>query len=123
MSAKNFGQHHDTQTAVSEYVHTSPHGTLIYKLTFKYSMKLFLISFSVISLLSSLASTFASAQNLHTFSGSIKNGETGEILIGASILVKELKTVGVSSNAYGFYSLTIPEGKYSFVIQYIGSYL
>jgi len=83
-------------------------------------MKLFLISFAVIGLLSSLASTSASAQNIHTFSGSIKNAETGEILIGATILVKELKTVGVSSNAYGFYSLTIPEGKYSFVIQYIG---
>jgi hypothetical protein len=83
-------------------------------------MKLFLISFAVISFLFSLASTSASAQNIHTFSGSIRNAETGEALIGATILVKELKTVGVSSNAYGFYSLTIPEGKYSFVIQYIG---
>ena len=92
----------------------------MHRLAFQYSMKLFLISFAVIGLLSSLASTSASAQNIHTFSGSIKNAETGEILIGATILVKELKTVGVSSNAYGFYSLTIPEGKYSFVIQYIG---
>ncbi len=92
----------------------------MHRLAFQYSMKLFLISFAVIGLLSSLASTSASAQNTHTFSGSIKNAETGEILIGASILVKELKTVGVSSNAYGFYSLTIPEGKYSFIIQYIG---
>lgn len=92
----------------------------MYKLAFQYSMKLFLIPFAVIGLLSSLASTSASAQNTHTFSGSIKNAETGEALIGATILVKELKTVGVSSNAYGFYSLTIPEGKYSFVIQYIG---
>jgi len=45
----------------------------------------------------------------HSFSGTIKSAETGEALIGASILVKELKTVGASSNAYGFYSLTIPK--------------
>ncbi len=83
-------------------------------------MKSFFISLAVTCLLFSLVSPSASAQNIHTFSGNIKNAETGEILIGASILVKELKTVGVSSNAYGFYSLTIPEGKYSFVIQYIG---
>jgi TonB dependent receptor/CarboxypepD_reg-like domain/TonB-dependent Receptor Plug Domain len=92
----------------------------MYRLAFQYSMKLFLISFAVISLLLSIASSLASAQNTRTFNGIIKNAETGEILIGATILVKELKTVGVSSNAYGFYSLTIPEGKYSFVIQYIG---
>ena len=63
---------------------------------------------------------FSEAQIRHAFSGTIRNGETGEALIGTSILVKELKTVGVSSNAYGFYSLTIPEGKYTLVIQYIG---
>ena len=60
------------------------------------------------------------AQTRHSFSGTIRNVETGEAMIGASILVKELKTVGASSNAYGFYSLTLPEGKYTLVIQYIG---
>lgn len=55
-----------------------------------------------------------------TFSGSIKNSETGEVLIGATVVVRELKNVGASSNAYGFYSITLPEGTYTINIQYLG---
>ncbi|MDI6804553.1 MAG: TonB-dependent receptor [Bacteroidota bacterium] len=62
----------------------------------------------------------ALAQNKYTLSGIIKDAETGEALIGANILVKELKGVGSTTNAYGFYSLTIPEGKYTIQISYIG---
>jgi len=62
----------------------------------------------------------AASQEMLTFSGTISNVETGEVLIGASILVKDLRGVGVSSNAYGFYSLMIPKGKHVLVIQFIG---
>ncbi len=62
----------------------------------------------------------ALAQNKYTLSGIIKDAETGEALIGANILVKELKGVGSTTNAYGFYSLTIPEGDYTILIGYIG---
>ena len=65
-------------------------------------------------------SSIATGQTNHSFSGTIKSAETGEALIGASILVKELKTVGASTNAYGFYSLTIPEGTYTLIVQFIG---
>ena len=65
-------------------------------------------------------SNIAAGQINHSFSGSVKSAETGEALIGASILVKELKTVGASTNAYGFYSLTIPEGTYTLVVQFVG---
>ena len=62
----------------------------------------------------------AVSQEMLTFSGTISNAETGEVLIGASVLVRDLKGVGVSSNAYGFYSLMIPKGKHVLAIQFIG---
>ena len=55
-----------------------------------------------------------------TFSGLVKNSETGEVLIGATIIVRDLKNVGASSNAYGFYSVTVPEGVYAVNVQYLG---
>lgn len=53
-------------------------------------------------------------------SGSIKDKKTGETLTGATIGLLEKPGVGVVTNAYGFYSITIPEGKYSMVISYSG---
>lgn len=42
-----------------------------------------------------------------TISGTLRDAETGETLIGANVYIPELKT-GVSSNLYGFYSLSVP---------------
>ncbi|MCD4774209.1 MAG: TonB-dependent receptor, partial [Bacteroidales bacterium] len=61
----------------------------------------------------------AFAQQKQTISGHIKDAETGEELIGATIFINELKTGG-TTNVYGFYSLTIPEGKYTIEYSYIG---
>lgn len=55
----------------------------------------------------------------HTISGTIKDAKNGEELIGASIVVSELKS-GVLTNAYGFYSLNIPSGKYKVSFSYLG---
>ncbi|HTO95082.1 MAG TPA: TonB-dependent receptor, partial [Bacteroidota bacterium] len=55
-----------------------------------------------------------------TLSGTIKNAENGEVLIGAYVVVTDLKGVGASTNAYGFYSLTIPPGRYTLQVQYLG---
>ncbi|MDR2847864.1 MAG: carboxypeptidase-like regulatory domain-containing protein, partial [Bacteroidales bacterium] len=54
-----------------------------------------------------------------TISGNITDSATGEDLIGASVYVKELKT-GTSANAYGFYSLTIPEGTHLLEVSFVG---
>lgn len=59
------------------------------------------------------------AQDKFTVSGYIKDSKNGEALIGASILVKELST-GTATNVYGFYSLTLPKGNYTFVFSYLG---
>jgi hypothetical protein len=61
----------------------------------------------------------AQSQNKYTISGQIKDASSGEALIGASIYVEKLKA-GCSSNTYGFYSLTLPEGGHDIVIRMMG---
>ena len=68
-------------------------------------------------LLTSITSVFAD-DNI-TISGYVKSAETGEGLIGSTIYVEELKT-GTATNAYGFYSLTLPKGNYTVRYSYIG---
>src|SRR3954470_19507884 len=70
-------------------------------------------------LLMILAPFLLLAQTHHTLSGFVKESSTGEMLLGANIYVKpSLK--GTQTNQYGFFSLTIPDGKYTLVISYVG---
>lgn len=55
-----------------------------------------------------------------TVSGTIKDSSSGETLLSTAIRIKELSNVGVYSNEYGFYSLTIPQGNYTLVINSYG---
>lgn len=55
----------------------------------------------------------------YTVSGSIRDQETGEELLGASVFIRELNT-GTVSNVYGFYSISLPPGKYTLVFSYVG---
>ena len=59
------------------------------------------------------------AQEKFTFSGTISEATSNETLIGVNILVPELQT-GTTTNEYGFYSITLPEGSYNIIISYIG---
>ena len=59
------------------------------------------------------------SQKKHTLSGSIFEAEGRETLIGANVLILELKT-GTISNEYGFYSITLSEGTYEITISTIG---
>ncbi len=54
-----------------------------------------------------------------TASGYVKDSKNGEKLIGVNVYVKGT-TTGTSTNEYGFYSLTLPKGKYELVASYIG---
>ena len=54
-----------------------------------------------------------------TISGTIKDEVSTETLIGVNIYIPELNT-GTTTNVYGFYSLTIPPGKYTFHVSYLG---
>ena len=72
----------------------------------------------ILTFLSPVSSSYA--QDRYTLSGVIKNSETGEVLIGAAIIIRELSGVGALSNSYGFYSLTLPAGKYTYQTQFMG---
>lgn len=57
--------------------------------------------------------------NKFTISGYVRDITTGEELIGATVLVKELN-VGTVTNLYGFYSVTLPAGTYNIEYTYVG---
>ena len=58
------------------------------------------------------------AQNV-TLSGYVRDSANGEDLIGVSIYT-ESPRYGTVTNAYGFYSLSLPPGKYKVVYSYLG---
>lgn len=56
----------------------------------------------------------------YTISGTIKDAENGEDLIGATIKVKEIPTTGAVTNVYGFYSLSLEKGTYTVIFNSLG---
>ncbi len=68
---------------------------------------MFLIAFNALS------------QEKHTISGTIYDDSSNETLIGVSIYFPELNS-GTTTNEYGFYSITVPEGTQKLQISYLG---
>ncbi len=66
-----------------------------------------------------ILSTSSSAQNKFTLSGYVRDSLSKETLIGATVQSKSSGR-GVSSNAYGFYSVTLPVGKHTLLVTYVG---
>jgi hypothetical protein len=66
-----------------------------------------------------LVTLFAVAQNKYTISGYAKDVQNGETLIGATITVKG-NSKGITSNQYGFYSITLLDGNYELICSYAG---
>ncbi|MBN9297883.1 MAG: TonB-dependent receptor [Filimonas sp.] len=64
-------------------------------------------------------SLLCAAQSKFTFSGAVKSKRTGESLISATVRVANSST-GITTNDYGFFSLTLPPGKYSFEVSAVG---
>lgn len=64
-----------------------------------------------------LISANAFAQNKFTLSGYVRDSLSGETLIGSTISVGQQP---VASNNYGFYSITLPEGRYQVVVTFTG---
>lgn len=65
---------------------------------------------TMLLLLGLLCRTVASAQEQVTLSGTIKSANTGETLIGATVYIDGKQAT--QSNAYGFYSLSLPRGRH-----------
>lgn len=78
-----------------------------------------MIKKNVILLLFFLTSHVVFAQNKFTLSGEISDSSNGETLIGAIIKVVETKKA-LASNGYGYFVLSLPEGKYTLQVSFIG---
>jgi len=61
----------------------------------------------------------AQAVEKYSLKGYIKDGSSGETLIGATIYISETGD-GATSNEYGFYSITLPPGQYTAEYAYLG---
>ena len=60
------------------------------------------------------------SQRFFTISGYITDSDGGETLVGANIYDLNDVQTGASANSYGFYSLSLPEGKHSIRCSYLG---
>lgn len=54
-----------------------------------------------------------------TIAGNIRDIKTGEPMIGASVFV-EHPTIGITTDQFGYYALTLPKGRHELKIQSIG---
>ncbi|MBN1925377.1 MAG: TonB-dependent receptor [Prolixibacteraceae bacterium] len=62
---------------------------------------------------------FLMGVNKYSVSGSVKDASTGEDLIGATVYVREIQ-LGTTTNSYGYYTLSLTPGIYTFEISFIG---
>lgn len=74
-------------------------------------------SFLLLFLFFGLFTSFA--QEKVTLSGVISDNNNNETLIGVNIFIPEIKS-SITTNEYGFYSITIPKGEYTISINSIG---
>jgi hypothetical protein len=81
--------------------------------------KTFLLSIILLAVLS-LPGFSGNDSPKATISGFVRDARNGETLTGAVIYAKENPAVGITTNSYGYYSLTLPAGKYNLVVQFLG---
>jgi CarboxypepD_reg-like domain/TonB-dependent Receptor Plug Domain len=78
-------------------------------------LKLFLCFLVLLS-----TKSFAQSKNKFTVSGIVKDAQTGETLIGASVLLSSKPRSSAITNSYGFYSLNALEGSYNLTVSFAG---
>ena len=76
-----------------------------------------LLSFELFVLM--VGPSLSLAQQRFTLSGYLRDETSGEALTAASVYSEDLR-IGVGTNSYGFFSVTMPAGKYTFVFSYVG---
>ena len=74
---------------------------------------------NIIFLFVLLITTSFIGQEKFTVSGTVYDDLSNETLIGVSIYFPEINA-GATTNEYGFYSITIPEGTYKMQVSYLG---
>lgn len=63
--------------------------------------------------------TYSYAQNKVTLSGTLTDIKNNETLIGVSLQI-EGTSISATTNEYGFYSITLPQGDYNLFVNYLG---
>ena len=76
--------------------------------------------FFVLIFLALGTASFAQDRQSFTISGTVKDAGTGETLIGASVVLTNAKAAKSLTNAYGFYSINVPEGTYKMSVSFVG---
>lgn len=71
----------------------------------------FLLFFQIVTL---------NAQTKFVVSGHITDAATGEDLVGAAVVAESLPNTGATTNSYGFFSLTLPQGAYALNFRFVG---
>ncbi|HMQ45933.1 MAG TPA: TonB-dependent receptor [Saprospiraceae bacterium] len=70
-------------------------------------------------LLLALLPIWVSAQK-YTLSGYVTEAGSGESLIGANLVLSGDKSIGTTTNTYGFYSISLAQGNYELLVSYLG---
>ena len=83
-------------------------------------MKFKKLRFLFFGLLALLQTQNLVAQSTFILNGNVKDLQTGESIIRAAIRIDELPSIGVLSNEYGFYAISLPEGKYTIRVNQLG---
>lgn len=55
-----------------------------------------------------------------TISGHVTDAQTGEALIGTNVFVTSPSLIGTTTNAYGFYTITLEKGIYQLKVRFMG---
>ena len=77
------------------------------------------IGLAGITILLSAFSNLLFAQTRFTINGYVRDSANGESLIGASVVVNGMNE-GVTTNTFGFYSISLPAGNYTMTFSYLG---
>ena len=83
----------------------------------KHHLKLPLII--LLCLCASIKGSQAQTKTSTVLNGFVKDANTGEALIGATVFVNGT-TIGTTTNGYGFFTLIVPKGKQKITFSYIG---
>ena len=66
-----------------------------------------------------ITTCFSQQSAKYTISGYVKDAATGEYMMGANVYVKE-NMKGMQTNQYGYFSLTLDKGEYTFIVSFMG---
>lgn len=74
----------------------------------------------IVILLVLLAATAKGQELWFSIYGTVSDQSTGESLTGATVLIESKSKAGAVTNAYGYYSILVPQGQYKLRVQYMG---